>query len=363
MNNAFKVIEDAAVKALNEHQTLSSDRCFKSGGHNGPYFDIETPVRNTSHWLISLSILYAETGKKYFYDLAEQLCNFLLQPGVYEENGVLIQRQKTGKDWCNGVIGQAWVIEALAIAGKLLDRADAVTRAHQLANVFTFSKTAKAWVKIDQANGKKRVDYTLNHQLWYAAAIALLDDRSLNAQIIEFFDSLDSGSMRVRSDGIISHLLYTNTPKGLALRFRYWLSELKSWNLVRAKEVGYHLYNLHPLARLKSQFSEHAIFGSQLLTYALDTAFSDEFVSNLDDNKYAYPYNSPAFEYPLIARLFQYQSEVCDKTWQKQMLKTFDDDVNGFLKNCPDPMTLNARLYEWLLDIYYAKYLEGRDEL
>lgn len=356
MNDTFQLLADTAAEALNHYQTYGSEQRFMNGGYNGPYFDIETPIRNTSHWLVSLSVLYAETGRQAFHDLAVDLCDFLLKPGIYEKQSVLVHRQKSGKDWSNGVIGHAWAIEALVVAGQLLNKKEAFERAQQLANAFSFSSSAKAWIKTDPANCKKRVDYTLNHQIWYAAAISMLDDVSRDTEVSAFLDTLNNGAMRIRKNGVLAHLLYTNTLKGWALRGRYKLSELKNWCTVTHKETGYHLYNLYPLARLKCHFPEHSIFQSRVLKTALDTAFSKDFVNALDDNKYAYPYNAPAFDYPLIANVFGYNTEIVDKTWQRQFDKTYDAGSKSFSKNCPDPLTLNARIYEWFLNIYYDKY-------
>ncbi|WP_273150249.1 hypothetical protein [Methylophaga thiooxydans] len=357
-NKVFHKLVDVSKYSLAAQYRLNNEYSCMGAGVNGPYYDLETPLRNSAHWLITAAVIYQTENDDVIRTDAERLLNYLLD-NPHMRNGVAIHRQKPGKDWCNGVIGQAWMIEALLVAGHILNRADAVGHAWQLASTYSFSSSAKAWVKIDPANGKQRVDYTLNHQLWYAAAIAMLNDASVNKQIMEFLDALNAGAMRIRGSGVIKHLLYTSTFKGLMLRLRYRFSELKSWDAVITKEVGYHLYNLHPLARLKCHFPEHAIFQSPLMKSALDTAFSDDFVSLLQNNKYAYPYNSPAFEYPLITSVFQYHADNCEKTWHTQVLETFDEEVRSFSRNCPDPMTLNARVYEWFLNTYYDKNYLG----
>ncbi|MCX4193371.1 hypothetical protein [Methylophaga sp. OBS1] len=354
----YKKLVEVSRSSLAARFSLGRERACMVAGVNGPYYDLETPVRNSAHWLITAAVLSETESDDDLRADAEQLLNYLLD-NPHLKNGVAIHRQKPGKDWCNGVIGQAWVIEALMVAGQVLKREDAVSQARQLAKAYAFSPTAKAWIKTDPADGKRRVDYTLNHQLWYAAAIAMLDDTALNAQIHTFLDALHSGAMRVRQSGVISHLLYSCSFKGWLLRLRYRLAELKSRRAVTTKEVGYHLYNLHPLARLKCHFPEHAIFQSPVMQSALDTAFSDEFLSQLEGNKYAYPYNAPGFEYPLIARVFQYQSAASSRAWDRQLGETFDDGVTGFSRNCPDPMTLNARVYEWFLTIFYDRYHRG----
>lgn len=354
-NKAYQKLVEISRYSLMAKCSLDRESACMIPGVNGPYYDLETPVRNSSHWLVTAAVLFETEADDDLRADAEQLLNYLLN-NPHMKNGVAIHRQKPGKDWCNGVIGQAWVIEALMVAGQVLKREDAVNRARQLAKAYAFSQTAKAWIKTDPSNGKPRVDYTLNHQLWYAAAIAMLDDAALNAQIHTFLDALHAGAMRVRKSGIISHLFYSSSVKGRLLRLRYRLAEFRNHNAVTTKEVGYHLYNLHPLARLKCHFPTHPIFQSSVIQSALDTAFSDEFLTQLDGNKYAYPYNAPAFEYPLIERVFQHQNAASSRAWDKQLGETYDDGVTGFTRNCPDPMTLNARIYESFLNIFYDRY-------
>lgn len=338
-----------ALVSLNDH------KIFAASGHNGPYFDIETPVRNTSHWVITYSILYLETGDESYEAMAKQLLDYLMGASIYEKNQVLIHRQKTGKDWCNGVIGQAWGIEALVVAGHILGRDDALQKAHQLAGAFDFSFSVAAWVRKDPYTGKAQIDYTLNHQLWYAAALAMLDEEQYDTQINHFLDALNAGGLRLRRSGCINHLFFANSPKAVILRARYKLAELKRGTEVHAKELGYHLYNLHPLARLRQKFGGHALFSSDTLRRAVGFAFSESFMLGLEDNKFAYPYNAPAFEYPSIARVFHQDDRFVERAWEKQIEKTFDESMQAFYKNCPDPLTLNARIYEYLIDSFYMK--------
>ena len=53
-------------------------------GHNGPYFDQETPVRNTAHWLITFSRCYHLTDdikfKNKVYETAEYIYSKKVRP-------------------------------------------------------------------------------------------------------------------------------------------------------------------------------------------------------------------------------------------------------------------------------------------
>ena len=59
-----EVIVSSASAAL----TLQRDDGSMPAGHNGPYYDPETPVRNTAHWLITFSRAYELSGAERFLD-------------------------------------------------------------------------------------------------------------------------------------------------------------------------------------------------------------------------------------------------------------------------------------------------------
>jgi len=329
---------------------LADNISYSPGGENGPYFDIETPVRNTSHWCVTYSILSKRYPDEGFEQLANSLANYLISPSKYKKYGVYVHRQKHGKDWSNGVIGQSWVIEALAIGGRILEREDLTSHAKKAASKFPFDTKVCAWKRIDPRTGKSAIDYTLNHQLWYAAALAELDDPTHNANISRFLTLLNRGAMRTDGEGRVLHLLYSKSIKGLILRARYAITRIRNGNSLKAKEIGYHLYNLHPLARLKKGFGDHELFQSSVVEIALEYTKTDAFFNDLDSNKYSYPYNSPAFELSLVKAAFKVDIPL-ERFVDRQLEKTYwEQDGNlSFYRGCPDPMTLNARVYEALI--------------
>lgn len=343
-------IVEAAENNLENLIALPGGGMYAPGGVNGPYFDLETPIRNSAHWIITYSVLSREFPEKGFLGAANSLVDFLLDPSFFEKAGVYIHRQKHGKDWSNGVIGQAWVIEALAIAGRILERDDAFRRAETISQCFPFDSSVAAWMRVDPRNGNRAIDYTLNHQLWYAAALSELVDSVHNERIVAFLDMLNDGGVRVGKDGRILHLLHSRSLKGGLLRLRYSLGRMRGGEKLKRKEVGYHLYNLHPLARLKRRFQDHALFSSQVVMEALRCATDSSFISELERNGYAYPYNAPGFELPLVLEEFDLEM-VHAPVIKRQRDSTFRrvGYVCGFVGNTPDFLTLNARAYEYLV--------------
>ena len=352
MDYSLELIEKVAEEQLKKECRLCIDKSFMPPGHNGPYFDIETPVRNTSHWLVVYSVLWRQTKKDHYKDISLRLLNYLLYCDLLAEN-VYIHRQKKGKDWCNGVIGQAWVIESLVTAGVILGVPEAVSHANAISKAFSFDKKVKAWIRVDPRNGQTQIDYTLNHQLWYAAALSMLRDKNHDSDINDFLLQLNNGGMRVRPDGTISHLFYGSSSKGFLLQGLYCINEFRKPGLLQVKEVGYHLYNIHPLARLYQRFSDHPFFESDNFKKALSRAFSDDFFDELENNQYSYPYNAPGFEIALPSYIFQQEGR--EKIWHRQLEKTYSRELISFSNGVPDSLVLNSRVYEILIGAYLVE--------
>ena len=94
---------------------------FLQPGHNGPYNDPETSVRNYGHWLITFSKCFDLTGEKIYLEQVKKLAECLVEKKSRPLGFSFHHRLKEGKDKCNGLIGQAWTFEALACASSVLD--------------------------------------------------------------------------------------------------------------------------------------------------------------------------------------------------------------------------------------------------
>ena len=75
-------------------------------------------------------------------------------------------------------------------------------------------------------------------------------------------------------------------------------------------------------------------------------------------NKYAYAYNSPAFEFPFVYKVFDsigFES-TSEKLIRIQFDLTYDEETLVFSRNTSDSNTLTARIYE------LVRYLDIIDE-
>jgi len=72
-------LKDLIIKTAESMFVLQNEQGSFPAGRNGPYFDPETPVRNSGHWLIIFAKCYELTGDDKFrnkvHKVAEYLCS------------------------------------------------------------------------------------------------------------------------------------------------------------------------------------------------------------------------------------------------------------------------------------------------
>ena len=176
-------------------------------GHNGPYQDPETPVRNTSHWLISFLKSYDLTGEKKFKQAAEQALSYLMSEKVRPMGATFWHRKNPKKDFSNGLMGQAWTLEALAYAYGFFGDDAILHLATEIFTIHPYKSTHKAWETVNVDGSIRGFDPTFNHQLWFAAVGSVLSNygvQEIKNQVSDFLEALPT-TMKVYPDGVIMH--------------------------------------------------------------------------------------------------------------------------------------------------------------
>ena len=336
------VISDAGEAAL---PCQRPDGSF-APGHNGPYQDPETPVRNTAHWLLTLLRAHELRGDARFADAAARAAAYLASPAARPHGATFLCRTNPNKDFCNGVIGQAWVIEALAAASAQLGDLRWRELAAKVFLLHPFDVAAGIWRRrhIDGRIGE--FDTTFNHQFWFAAAGALLDDDPhgvIGSRVLRFLARAGEAHFRVARSGRILHRFAA--PVGSPAR-----TVPESADAMVRKEIAYHAFNLYAFALLRQRIASHAIWASAALRAALDFVASDEFLAGLDDNRFAYPYNPVGFEVAFALQVFAPAArhpERSDRWWVERQLARRDARLqHGTAAPAEDRVTGAARLYE-----------------
>ena len=362
-------------------QNYKCNNCKIYNGINGPYDDPETKVRNLSHLIIITAIEILKFNKKTYIKDLKLMGSELIS--LQSSDGIYIMRNKEGKDFCNGVIGHAWVIEAYVYLFKVFKENHYITVAEKLCEKHYFNRSLCLWERPISNKNEEDIDYTLNHQLWYAASLAELNfylkNEYFEKQLIEFLNKLQV-NMSVGMHGKISHSIYNRTSilnktKNNIKKIINNFNEIMNRPSLQYKEQGYHIFNMMALARLYQLFPEHVFFKSikfnKTLKYcntselliglknpkiSLDKSLNNKIINQeeKDLNIYGYPYNVPGFEIMFCKCVFRNKinDQIVNKVMNEQFLLTFDQDTGFFDLKCHDKYTINYRIYE------YYRYLE-----
>lgn len=328
-------------------------------GHNGPYYDEETPVRNTSHWLVTFIKAYKISGDKKFLDAARSAVTYLCSDEARPMGFTFWHRKNPQKDTCNGLIGQAWTIEALVIAAVELEMPELITLAQEVFLIHPFNEKAGLWQCVSADGTYLDFDFTFNHQLWFAAAGSLLAHQAhgeVESQISIFMKRLES-NFEVHSSGLIRHFVAIrlfNWQTKFNRRVKEPLFKIKRipkfisdrQYLVR-KEIGYHSFNMYAFALIKQQYPDAAFWQNKKFQSALNYINSPQYIQGLEGNKYGYPYNPPGFETSFALEVFYKDKQIQQETWiNKQLERNYNFSLNMMNLNTKDPATYAARLYE-----------------
>lgn len=367
--NYLLIAADDAVKQVRE-------KGYMKPGHNGPYYDEETPVRNSAHWIFIFDYLYKKTRNADYIECIKILAEYLYDKRPSDGMKAYYCRDKKGKDSVNGTIGQAWVIEGLVQAAVALSNDKYYELAVSVFKQHEYSYKYHVWNRIEIDGTVLGYDNTYNHQMWLAAAGAEIilhkEDEQIKREIEDFLNASEKTRLfQVSNDGVVRHFAYiADTKKHTRDYFKREIKEqihrfLKKPNM-QYKEEGYHYFNMYGFAILFRAFPNHTFFLCSKFKRALKYTLNFENLNVLNEraaneditglagkylpstNLYAYGYNSPMFELPYIMSTFapeQLTSDMLRSLWVSQVKET-GNGQNPFVRNTEDAVTLQARMYE-----------------
>lgn len=318
------------------------------GGCNGPYLDMETPVRNTGHWGMAFIKAFQLSQDPRFEQAAMRCFDFLVGDGEYRAGGVFRHRHSDHKDTCNGVIGPAWSIEALSAGFSHFGEPEYYNVAREVFESVPFHEKTGLWHRVEPTGKPLGLDATLNHQLWMAAAASLIAEQGCalaHERMRKFLGSLDRYFF-VYPSGRIFH--YLSRPKTIV---KDSLRRLLKRNYRRSmflKEVGYQTFNLYAFAMLKESIGEFSFSIDRKISKACSFCESDIFLREIEQSIHGFPYNPPGFEIPYSLFILTGRSpEQIETDWISwQFRRTLDASNLLLSSNVPDALTLTARIYE-----------------
>ena len=343
-------------------------RCAPAG-HNGPYFDRETPLRNTGHWLITFNRLQALTGDERYREAAVICAEYLLGKDARPAGFSFHHRDARDKDRCNGLVGQAWTFEALAEAAALTGDSRFITAAEEVFLLHDFDEATGLWFRLDVDGTRLSVDRAFNHQLWFAAGAALIDSPEIRQRCRRFLDVLEHNVV-LCPNGLIWQQVNaaparlaeaSRLPRLQELIERVRLRLDGAGNTARSfrpesrlyrKSIGYHTFNTYALALMKTVFPDHPAFSRPPVADIAAYLQGDEFAADIAAEKtYGFPYNAPGFEFSYSAHVLAdldgaATADATQRWMNAQLAHSWDAELDCFVPSVPDPVTLAARCYE-----------------
>jgi hypothetical protein len=327
-------------------------------GHNGPHHDPETPVRNTSHWLIIYLKAYDLSKDTRFKEAARACLNYLLSNEARPGQATYYHRKNPKKDFSNGIIGQAWTLEALVYSSCFFDDTRILQTAENVFNLHPYDYTVQAWKIVNPDGAILGYDRTFNHQLWFASIgseLVRLGVSSAEKPVYHFIQHLHK-NIEFYSDGVIKHYPYAYSyPPG----WRKTAGRLKKRveSIFRPKDssylhsVGYHAFNTYALSVIYDFVPESVFFKKGSYSKNLEVFDSKNFQESLSVAEFGFPYNPPGIEIAVsIQSLQKMNGNEPGKSQQfwlnEQFAKNFDFTSYTMTRNTPDPKTYQARLYE-----------------
>lgn len=336
-------------------------------GHNGPHGHRDTPVRNTAHYLIIYSYLYKKYEDKRYLELCRKFADYLCNEQAKSKSGA-IQCMETDKfDHLNGLIGQAWIIEALLYYYDLTRDEKSLKAAKKIYCSQKYDWDLHLWRRIELDGTDIGPDKTYNHQVWFAACVARLsdfcNDLPIDNEIRDFLTKGAARDFRIYSSGLLYHnVALPDRAKRKKKRIKQALS-LFAWlnpQKLDTKYIvkAYHIFDMYGFAILKERYSDLPLFTTDSFKKAVESAKDIEAYDRRNNvnnaihkgrqfNVFGYSYNSPAFEYPYIAMVYGFENNtVFEEIYQTQRQLMYDEQTKMFSKNNPDGETWNARTYE-----------------
>jgi hypothetical protein len=273
-----------------------------------------------------------------------------LRPG----NATFHCRDKEGKDHCNGLVGQAWVMEALIKASIVFDRLDCYQLAERVFLLHRFNYKIGIWHRVEIDGTELSFDSTFNHQLWFAAVASQLYKTPVAQEQALLFLRKVARNVSVYPNGVIFH----GSPMGsiidyMSLGIPIFAKEVKFRLLLKrylkalySKSIGYHGFNLYAFAMLKENFPSEEIWNSLLIKKILAIVESPNFQKELASSEFGYFYNVSGLEIAYALEILVNNQELSESWLNRQFEYTFLSHDFPLGRDVVDINTSIARLYQ-----------------
>lgn len=348
-----KIILNIAKSGLKSQNPNGS----MEAGVNGPWNDFDTPVRNTSNWLKIFLYCYKNSKETIFLKSSKKCLNYLISKESIPYHISFHCRKNTNKKSTNGLIGQAWALEALYEYYSYFKEDKIAEIFNKIASSHDYDEKKHLWKEMEIDGSNKSVCLTFNQQLWFA--VTLLKAKKILNRInrkraIDFINNIEN-TISTYENGLILHPIILSEINALFANKFLKIAKINLDKKLRNEKIlnlsiGYNLFNIYAFAMLEGIEPKSNFLKSKKFKKIIEYSFTDEFINKLNKNEYSYQYNAPGFEFPIILNHFcKDKKKIINMSKffiQKQFDLTFDKNCFEFNKNTCDSKTLTGRIYE-----------------
>lgn len=339
--------EEILLKTANFGKNYLKKHNHMPAGHNGPYIDKETPVRNTAHWAMIFFKSFELTQNEIFFDCGKKCIDYL--QNHLKNNGYFICRDKKGKDSVNGLIGQAWAIEPLIEYTAFHEDEVLKQLVFDLINKHEFDASKGLWKKIPENNSEPTFDYTFNHQLWFASVCSGIKNPLIENYVIRFLDNIPN-NLSLACNGRIGQSIHMGIYETNFKKFIKSIIRKRDSEEMRLKEIGYHAFNTYAFIRLNKNFPNHRFWKSKIFENILSYLNNDEYKTDIYKSTYGFKYNPPAFEVYATNLYFDkmchVENDFLESIWDYQLKNSWNLKLEILSNGSFDSNTSIARAYE-----------------
>ncbi len=347
-------------KTITIHELL--ERCAQAGvnlqcsdgsfpQHETSYYnDPQLPVRTTSQWLRVLVEAYSISEDPKYLHHANEAASYLISDSVRPHGYTFYCRNRSGKDKCNGVYGQAIPVWALTTAAEYLDRDELYDVAEDVVVCHPYDDYLSLWHRVETTGDILTIDRTLNHQLAFAGAVSTIDTKKCQNSVMNFLDNLER-MLVPRSDGIIRHFARTplihkkrttNRNRVTTLRNRVLFEAYQHLPSARNKEVSYQVANLFWLSYLKKQFPDHEFWNTELVNQITEVVQTKQFNTEIKQTNMAFSASPTGFYAAVALGVFNEDYQSAARWITEQLNRTFKLDTESLIADVSDHVKMTS---------------------
>ncbi len=354
-------------------------------GNNGTWGQPETPVRATAHWAISFlaarrllqqaadgpprgeapptSVGRGAGGEAEAFRRAAERCLAFVRSDKYRSAGYTHHALGPAEaPWENGLIGPAWVMEALLFAAEELGREELAREALELFLLHPQDPGSGLFFIRGVDGTVKPPDATFNHQAWFAAMAARIAERwgtlarsNEAADAVELFLRRLFANLKVNRRMVIEQKVKNKPRSGVPLKVVLRQGVANSYNRwvrrsLYPRSVGYISFSLHGLAMLREFRPAHPVWRSRrwrrFRRLAARYIPRERYFREATANRFAFQHNLTGAELPYAAAVLGLPEAPCLRFWAHQVARHWDSAQGLLSAATEDPETLAARVYE-----------------